>query len=90
MSRALPDLPERPSVMARRLWYDTLVQARRRVAERGRVIRRGSARDGSDYPALQHFDGTPRASTTSATRVSAQKRLEPILHVNAPGLFGLG
>jgi aminocarboxymuconate-semialdehyde decarboxylase len=90
LGRALPDLPERPSDTARRLWYDTLVHGSG-VALRSACESFGVDRllTGSDYPAMQFFGGYKPSFDYIRHSGLADREVEQILHVNAPKLFSL-
>jgi predicted TIM-barrel fold metal-dependent hydrolase len=90
MGRLLVDLPERPSTVVKRLWFDTVSHCSL-VALRSAHESFGADRlvTGSDYPAMQHFQGY-RASLDYIREASLPaEHVHRILHVNAAELFGL-
>jgi aminocarboxymuconate-semialdehyde decarboxylase len=85
-----PGLPERPSETARRLWYDTVSHSSA-VGLRSAWESFGVDRlvTGSDFPALEPFDGYKASIDYIRHCGLPDADVEQILHVNAPGLFGL-
>jgi aminocarboxymuconate-semialdehyde decarboxylase len=85
-----PDLPERPSQTVRRLWYDTVSHGSA-VGLRSAWEAFGVDRivTGSDFPALQPFDGYVASIDYVRHCGLPEGDVEQILHVNAPRLFGL-
>ena len=90
MARALPDLPEKPSAIVRRLWFDTLVHS---SAVALRAAREAFGVDrlvtGSDYPSLEHFEGYKASFDYICHAGLSDADVHQIMHVNAPRLFGL-
>jgi predicted TIM-barrel fold metal-dependent hydrolase len=90
MSRALPGLAERPSALVRRLWFDTMshgsllaLRAAHEVFGADRLVA------GSDYPAMEHFDGYAASLQYVRDAGFTDADLQLIMHDNAAGLFGI-
>jgi aminocarboxymuconate-semialdehyde decarboxylase len=90
MWRALGNPAEKPSATIRRIWYDTVAHSSG-IALRASVEGFGADRivTGSDYPALEDFDGYAASINYVRDVGLADDVVEQILHVNAPKLFGL-
>jgi predicted TIM-barrel fold metal-dependent hydrolase len=91
MGRALPDLPERPSTLVRKLWFDVQVHGSQ-TALRAGVEAFGADRllSGSDFPAMEHFDGYSASLNYVRDAGLDEADVDRILHLNAAELFGLG
>ncbi|MCU1360032.1 MAG: amidohydrolase [Ilumatobacteraceae bacterium] len=90
MSRAVPDLPDRPSALMRRLWFDTMshgslvgLRAAHQAFGADRLLA------GSDYPAMEHFDGYAASLRYVLDAGFSQDDLQRIMHDNAAELFGI-
>jgi predicted TIM-barrel fold metal-dependent hydrolase len=90
MSRAVPDLPDRPSALVRRLWFDTMSHCSV-VGLRAAHAAFGADHlvAGSDYPAMEHFDGYARSLTYVREAGFSDDDVERILHGTAASLFGI-
>jgi aminocarboxymuconate-semialdehyde decarboxylase len=90
MGLLFPELLERPSDTARRLWYDTVshgsVPALRSAWESLGVDR---LVPGSDYPVTEYHDGYKANIDYIRNAGLPEADVEQILHLNAPRLFGL-
>src|SRR5271155_2199012 len=90
MGRMLADLPETPSSMVKRLWFDTLTHCSA-VALRSACESLGVDRlvTGSDFPAMEHFQGYKASLDYIRHAGLVDEDVHQILHVNAPTLFGI-
>jgi predicted TIM-barrel fold metal-dependent hydrolase len=90
MSMRFPELSERPSDTVRRMWYDTVSHGSA-VGLRSACESFGVDRlvTGSDFPALEHFDGYKASIDYIRDAGLPEADVEKILYVNAPQLLGL-
>jgi hypothetical protein len=89
LAAAHPELPELPSITARRFWYDTVSHgsgaALRCACE---AFGAGHLVTGSDYPVLLPYESYTRTFGYIQNAGLPESAAEQILHRTAPLLFG--
>ena len=85
----VPDLPEPPSVTARRFWYDTVCYGSKAAFTCAlEAFGADHLVTGSDYPVLQDYEAYKETFAYIERLGLAQADTDKILHHNAQALFG--